>query len=479
MATVSELRIVQPHVRIGDPHVCSDDRHRLGLLRAIYEPLVRRAPGGGHAPALATSWEVTPDARVWTFRLREDASFHDGRSLSAEDVAASLRRIRDDPPAGELGTSGVYQSYLTGSAIEAERSDVVTLRLPGAMADLLDILVELVVLPANALSRSHDLPPGSGPYRLVERDGDEVLLERHAPSWGNAPGPDRIRWRALTSADARLDALLSDHADLASQVPAARIPVGSRGRTTLAWLPSSTTTTFMFNLREGPGTDPRLRRALNHAVDVEALIREVMRGQADRVGSPCTPPQLGYDPQLAPYPHDPERARALLAETGLSEPTLTFDIPERLPDEAPALAEAIAAQLARIGVGVETRVHRDRPGYAERVREGRIGDAACFDSSPVSTFRLFREKFHSGVRGVWWLGYQNDAFDALVDRASRETDLAARRAEYRRAARLLHHDAPWLYLYTPRLCWGIGPAAGGWRPTEDGLIDLSPRNAVG
>jgi peptide/nickel transport system substrate-binding protein len=182
MAQGPELRIVQPHVRIGDAHVCSDDRQRLSLLRAIYEPLVRRAPSGGHRPTLAEGWEVTPDARVWTFRLRNGAVFHDGRPLSADDVAASLRRIRDDPPEGELGTSGVYQSYLEGSTIEPERADTVTLRLPRPMADLLDILVELVVLPADALSRSHALPPGSGPFRLVERGDDEVLLERHAPS---------------------------------------------------------------------------------------------------------------------------------------------------------------------------------------------------------------------------------------------------------------------------------------------------------
>ena len=478
MAQVPELRIVQPHVRIGDPHVCSDDRQRLSLLRAIYEPLVRRAPGGGHAPALAEAWEVTPDARVWTFRLRNGAVFHGGRPLSADDVAASLRRIRDDPPEGELGTSGVYQSYLEGSTIEPERADTVTMRLPRPMADLLDILVELVVIPADTLSRSHALPPGSGPFRLVERGDDEVLLERHAPSWGDAPGPTRVRWRALADDEARLDALLTGSADLASQIPAGRIPPEIRRRVALAFRPSSTTTTFMFNLDRGPVSDPKVRRALNHAVDVDALIRDILAGQADRVSSPCTPPQLGYDSQLAPYAHDPKRARALLAEAGVEEPTLTLDIPEVLPDEAPALAAAIAVQLARIGVGVEIRAHADRPGYAERVREGRIGDAACFDSSPVSTFRLFREKFHSGVRGVWWLGYRNDEFDALVDRAGREIDGAARRASYQQAARLLRDDAPWLYLYTPRLCWGIGPALEGWQPTDDGLIDLSPPRVV-
>ena len=82
--------------------------------------------------------------------MRPDATFHDGRRLTSDDVVASLRRIRDDPPEGELGTSGVYQSYLAGSAIEPRGAEGVEVRLPGPMADLLDILVELVILPAGA-----------------------------------------------------------------------------------------------------------------------------------------------------------------------------------------------------------------------------------------------------------------------------------------------------------------------------------------
>jgi len=118
--------------------------------------------------------------------------------------------------------------------------------------------------------------------------------------------------------------------------------------------------------------------------------------------------------------------------------------------------------------------HADRPAYADMVRTKRIHDAACFDSSPHSTFRLFLEKFHAGARGPWWLGYAEPRFDALVDRARALPDVAARQATYRAAARLLRDDAPWLYLYGPHLGWGVTDRAAPWTATPDGLITFTP-----
>ena len=102
MHPVKHLRIVQKHTRIGDPHVTSDDADRLSILHALFEPLVRRAPGGVYRPCLAERWSLSSDARAWTFQLREDVVFHDGKPLEADDVATSFTRIRDENVGGEL-----------------------------------------------------------------------------------------------------------------------------------------------------------------------------------------------------------------------------------------------------------------------------------------------------------------------------------------------------------------------------------------
>jgi peptide/nickel transport system substrate-binding protein len=463
------LRVAQAHVRIGDPHVCSDDRSRLGLLRAVYEPLVRRTAHGRHRGVLAERWTASPDARVWTFELRSGARWHDGPALSADDVVASLGRIRDDPPEGELGTSGVYQGYLAGAELEALGPARVRVTLAAPMADLLDVLAELVVLRADQVETSRHLPAGTGPFRWASRGEQEVVLERANGYWGAASPVARARFEALADPRARLERVRDGRCDLAADVP---LPA-TGAEDTLRVAPGGTITAFMANLREGPLRDVRVRRALNLATDVQEAIQACFGGHAAPVASPCSAPQLGFDPNLAPYPYDPDRARALLAEAGAERLALRFDVPEVLPDEAVRLGELLAEQYARIGVELTLERHADRPAYADRVREGRIHDAACFDSTPVSSYRLFREKFHAGVRGPWWLGYERPAFDATVDEAAATPDPERRAALYRGAARMLHDDAPWIYLYAAHWGWAVGPAAAGWRPAPEGWVDLA------
>ncbi len=461
------LRVVQPHVRMGDPHVCSDDRHRLSLLHALYQPLVRRGAAGTFLPAFARAWQTDAGATRWTFEVDRDARWHDAARTTAFDAVASLVRLRDDPPEGELGTSGVYQGYLRGCAITALDDATLEVVTPAPMADLLDVLVELFVLPERHLADAAALPPGSGPYRLLEQDDDEVLLEL-AERGADDARPARLRFCALADAAARVEAVAAGEAAIASDIDPRACGIASH------FQPSSVATAFMFALTRGPTADARVRRALNLAVDVPPLIEALFAGRAEPIASPCTPTQLGFDPNLAPYPFDPEGARSLLREAGAQELRLTFDVPSRLPDEAPRLAALLVEQLARVGVTLEVVEHDDRPAYAEMVRDGRIHDAACFDSSPHSTFRLLREKFHAGARGPWWLGYANERFDALVDEAQRTPDLAARRGLYQRAARLLHDDAPWLYLYGAQLGWSLAADHARWRPTPDGLVGFDP-----
>ena len=227
----------------------------------------------------------------------------------------------------------------------------------------------------------------------------------------------------------------------------------------------------MCNAAAGACADVRVRQALNYALDVPALIREAVGGAAQPLNGPLTPRHFGHDPATAPYPHDPARARALLAAAGYGNGlTLVVDIPTTHPDEAPRLAELMAEQYIEVGVTVQVKTFDDRPAYAEMVKAKRIDDACCFDSSPLSTWRVLREKFHAGVRGAWWEGYSNPEVDALLDQAAAVVDADRRQALYRRAYRLIRDDAPWIFLYSPTLAWGLGSQAGMAEPGVDGAI---------
>jgi peptide/nickel transport system substrate-binding protein len=468
--SLDSLTVLQPYLRLGDPHACSDDRHRLSLLHALYEPLVRRAGNGHFTGALAKSWQ-SADARQWQFQLRPEVRFHNGHVLTADDVVSSLTRVRDETIAGELGTTGIYQGYLQGCQLEAKDAHTITLTLPAPMADLLDVLVELFILPADSLTNLPQLPAGTGPLTLVQADGDDIVMEGHAAYWQGTPAVKQVVWRAVADTEARLEHLLTSRASIASDV--AHVPDTLTRHTR----PSSVTTTFMFNLVSGNVSDVNLRRALNYATDVPAIVETLFQGDAHLIASPCTPPQLGFDPDLSPYPYDLQKAQQLLEASHITNPSVTFDIPSRLPDEAKQLAELLQEQWQAVGVSLEVIEHQDRPQYATDVREKNIHDAACFDSSPASTFRLFHEKFRSDNPGVWWLGYDNAAFNDLLNRAQATSDIGERQQHYHQAARVLRDDPPWLYLYSGNLTWAAKDVPS-WQPSVDGLVTFIPRKAL-
>lgn len=468
------LTVLQPTATLADPHVCSDAKDRLSILAHVYEPLVRRAPAGAFAPCLAIGWSLADDARTWRFSLREGVACHHGGPLEAEDVVASLARVCDPAMGGELGTQGVYRGYLGAARVEAIDRHTLRIVTGEPLADLLDILCELPIAPRHALATLDTAPVGSGPYRVVERADGLVAMAAFEGYWGEPPRHAALHWRAEPDPGARVAALLAGEADLASRIDAAgRRALAAVEAQSLVTQGGSTCVILMCRADVGPCADARVRQALNHAVDVAALIADFHDGAAAPLAGPLTAAHVGAEPAVAPYPYDPARARALLAEAGYSSGlVLTLDAPTTLPDEAPALAENLRSQLARVGVTLNVRLHADRPGYAELVRTKGVGDLCVFDSSPLSTFRVLREKFHSGLAGPWWLGYRSAELDRLIDAAQATPGPAARAELYRRAFARIHADAPWVFLYAPHDAWGVGSRLRGWRPGADGLVRL-------
>ena len=470
-----ELVVLQPSIQLLDPHVWTDDRSRLSIRFSIHEPLVRYGQHGLHRPILAQSWTVTNDARTWIIRLRPDVIFHSGETLRAQDVVASLERARDPEMAGELGTKGLLQTYLEGAIIEALDERTVRLITPQPMADLLDLLAEVPILPQKVLVDLSDTAVGSGPYRLVEVEDDCITMEAFEDYWGGCPSVKRIYWQVELDAERRIQALLAGKADLITEVPPwGRRIIEESGQATIIASESSVCTTFICNCQSGSVcADRRVRQALNYALDVPSIIETVMNGAGRPTNGPLTAMHFGYDPLTPPYPYDPEKAKRLLTEAGYANGLrVVLDVPTILPNEAPHLAQRMAEQYALVGITTEIKEFTDRPGYAEMVKAKQIDDACCFDSSPLSTYRIMREKFHSGIRGPWWQGYTNAEVDTLLNQAWTTADVTRRRDLYRRAYRLIRDDAPWIFLYNSILFWGVGPRARGWTPGIDGLVRL-------
>ncbi len=469
------LTVVQSSVSIGDPHIASDSSNRLGLLFTIYEALVKLDEEGTLQPSLAERWEVGEDARSWTFFLRPGVTFHNGEALHASDVVATLGRVLDPAIGGSFGTQGVYISYLGGAEISA--LDELTIRIvtQDPMADLLDLLVAMPISPASELQNLPGEYVGSGPYKISEYSEDRVLLEAHEEYWGPAPRYETIEWIAEGDWEKRVEAVLEGEADLASGIGIQGMRrIREDGGALAHEMDSGLAIIFMANAQEGPCRDPRVRQALNYALDLDEIIDEIKDGAAKPLNGYLTRHHFGYNPETPAYPYDPDRARDLLAEAGYGEGLeLVFDIPSVMPDEAPALARMMTEQYSRVGITLEIVEHQDRAAYSEMVREKRINDAAAFDSSPRSTYRVLREKLHSELRGPWWEGYESQEVNSLIAQAEATLSNPERQAIYRRIYTIVRDDAPWIFLYSPIRYWGVSSSMQEWRPRADGLLIFS------
>ena len=469
------LVILQSQVGLTDPHVVNDNADSLNILNNLFEPLVQRTRDG-FRPCLARSWRVGEDARTWEFVLRAGVRFHDGTTLTAEDAVASLERARSPDLGGVLGTEGLFHGYLGAAVIEIVDCHTVRLVTAEPMADLPDLIASIPILPAAAMEAVLENPVGSGPYLLHDDAGQTVTMAAHRNHWRSRPPAfDRLAWRVEPDPAQGLQHLQHGAADIVTGVSHAMgLCMEADERIRMRTAPSNVCTVFMCNLLQGVCTDARVRQALNYGFDQSLLIDQVTHGSALPLAGPLTSKHTGHDPAIAPYPHDPDKARRLLAEAGWSQDRpLILDVPLELPDEAVELASCLAEQYAHIGIETEIATHADRPAYAQQVKAKAIHDACCFDSSPISTFRALREKFHGGLKGPWWLGYGNENLDRTLNLAQATVDPDRRRQLYRSAYRTLHEDAPWIYLYNQLDRWGLSPRLADWQPTVDGLISVA------
>ena len=469
------LTVFQSSVSIGDPHIASDSADRLGILFSVYEALVKLDEEGRYQPSLAERWEVGEDASTWTFYLRDGVTFHNGDALSAADVVTTLGRVLDPAIGGAFGTQGVYISYLGRAEISALDDSTVRIVTEEPMADLLDLVVAMPISPAGELDKLPGKYVGSGPYKIVEQSDTRLVLAAHDEYWGKAPEYQQINWIAEGDPDKRVEAVLNGQADIASGIGIRGWRRITEGRGALAheW-DSGLAIIFMANAQNGPGRDRRVRQALNYALDVDEIIAEIKHGAAKPLNGYLTPHHFGYNPETPVYPHDPDKARSLLAEAGYSEGlNLVFDIPSAMPDEAPELARMMVEQYSRVGITLEIVEHQDRAAYSEMVREKRIHDAAAFDSSPRSTYRVLREKIHSALRGPWWVGYDNEEVNSLIGQAQATVSEQERQAIYRQIYTIIRDDAPWIFLYRPTRYWGVSSTMMDWEPRADGLLIFS------
>lgn len=423
-----------------DPHRATD-LTSAAIIVNVCEPLVRVRPEGGRPEAaLATTW-ATRDARSWTFTLRRDVRFHDGTPFDADAVVLNfehLRRARSFPGRAErLGPHSV----------------TLTLERPSA-ALLATLSQPFFTMQSPAALEAGVAPVGTGAFRFARGGAGEVELVSNPDHWAGPARVARVLFRRFADGDALVQALIEGRVDVTAAVGqdrvddvrrAAGLTLDSKTGLNLAFL-------SLNNERE-PFGDRRVRMALAHAIDREALLREVLGGHGEPAGNPLPPSFPGFRAATKELRLDRARARRLLREAGLAdgfETTLAaVEAPRPYLPRPMRVVEMLRADLAELGVRARVVAAPSWAEYLARVTRGDFEMALLgwqADSPDPNDF-LAALVGSESIGATNRSRYRSPQMDALLKRGRLLGGIGERAAVYAEAQELFQRDMPFVPLY--------------------------------
>jgi len=421
-------------------------------------------------PAIARRWVVSGDGRTYTFDLRSEVRFHNGRSVTAEDFRYSFERLLHPETQSErtwiLEKLQGAREFMAGKArrvtgIEILGPHKLQLTLERPFAPFLALLAypAASVVPREETARwgrqfsTH--PMGTGPFRFREwRHDDRVVLDANPDYFQGAPHLDRIVFRVIPDEMTRFQEFKAgnlEHTDIPTGLfqMVRSDPMLSR---MLFSGPALGINAIQFNLERPPFRgNPKLRQAFNYIVDKEAVAAVILEKRVMPARSILPPGMVGHNRDLQGYPYNKAHARRLLAEAGHEGgkdlPPLTLHYNTGLVNRK--IAEFVQGMLREIGVTVALR-EMDWPAYLNLVDRGdvqlfRLGWLADYPDPENFLTVLFHSR-NKGSKGNL-SRYVNPRVDALLDRADAGLDPAERTRLYREAEKIIVEDAPWIFLH--------------------------------
>ncbi|MFZ7091819.1 ABC transporter substrate-binding protein [Primorskyibacter sp. 2E233] len=433
------------------------------ILVNVYEGLVRYKPGTLEVePQLATSWEISEDGSEYTFTLRDDVTFHDGTPFNAEAVKFNFdRMLKEDHPYHNTGPFPL--AFFFGSVQETEVVDEYTVKfkLNGPYAPFLSNLAYptgLIVSPAAVEANGADFgrnPSGTGPFKFAEwRSNEAVVIEKNPDYWGDAAGTNAVVFRPITDANTRVAEMLAGGIDMMVEVPPTSLGQFEGDGFNVVEQAGPHVWFLILNAKEGPFADKKVRQAANYAINKEALVNDVLEGTAEVAAGP-TPPAFAwaYNEALDPYPYDPEKAKALLAEAGAEGAELTFYVTEGGSGmlDPVAMGTAIQADLAAVGLNVtiETYEWNTFLGEVNPGLEGKadMAEMAWMTNDPDTLpYLALRTDAWPDAGGFNSGYYSNPEVDKLLEEARVATDQGKRAELYKQMQVIVQDDAPWVFV---------------------------------
>jgi len=439
----------------------------------IFEGLTKIAMDGAVTPLLAADWSEAPDGKSYTFRLRKGVTFSDGAPLDSAAVKFSFERAKAEGSTNKA-KKAVFDNI---SSIAAYDPLTVILTLNNADPTMPFRLGEntAVILHPSSAATAATKPIGTGPYKLESwNKGSSIVLVK-SPSFRDAAKVklEKVTFRFINDPSAQVAALLAGDIDGMPRFGAYQALKQFQGdkRFTVEMGSTAGKGILTINNRKKPFDDVRVRRALSHAIDRKAFIDGAQEGLGKPIGSHFAPTDLGYVDLTGMYPYDPEKAKALLKEAGVTTPlNVTLSLPP--PQYARKGGEIVAAMLAKVGVIAKTE-NLEWAQWLAGPFKGNFDLTIVNHAEPLDYATAYADP-------KYYFGYDSAKFRGLVSTLAATSNSRDKARLWRDIQRQLAEDAVNVFIWNPaqvavfktglRGLWNSSPiaandlAAVSWAP---------------
>jgi peptide/nickel transport system substrate-binding protein len=443
------------------------------VVQQVYERLADYGDKPGeYQPRLAVSWRRT-NPTTEEYKLRKGVKFSNGDPFTSADVKYTVEWIKNPANASK-------QTPYVREIDRVETPDPYTVRFiskvpsaipPGLQQPVFIVDSKYFESKGNAYVGEH--PIGTGAYVLHEWKRDDQISFDANPHWWNGKAKiDHVVFKPIPEAGSRIAALKTGATDLITNVPPQYLTQISSGANTKLESTRSLRELFIaFNtLQPGPQQNKLVRQAINYAVDVPSIVKNVLGGHGFDLNSPIPPNYTYHDSKLVGYKHDPAKAKELLAKAGYPDGkglSLVVNAPQGRYNRDREVAEAIVGQLQAVGIAA-TLKPQEWVTYADQVNRRALTPLyeLGWNAPSADADGIISPLFTSNAPLSC---YNNPEIDKLAEQARTELDTGKRRALYERIAAILHDDAPWITLFQYEDLYGTSKRLH-WQPRGDEYI---------
>ncbi len=441
----------------------------------VFDSLVNLDVNMDVQPALASSWEIEDDT-TWVFNLRKGVKFHNGDDFDAEDVKFSIERAKNHP-------KSQFKSSVTEIEEVKVRDDyTVAIKTKFPFPILTRKLKQIFIVSkdyveANSDQHLQNNAVGTGPYKVDSWEKDEeMVLTYFDDYWGNKPEFDKAVLKPISNPATRVSSFLSGEVDILMDLPVQDVDrVKNADGVNVITRPGLRLIFLGFNTQEGPFSNLKVRKAVYHAINEDAIVEHVMNGHAYKAGQFYPETVFGYNPEIERVPYDPEKAKQLLTEAGYPDGfTIQFDSSNDRYMNDGQIAQAVAIQLARVGINVELNVQTKSAHFDKVLSRNTDFYLLGWSNTNGDGMQFLDGLLHSpeDSYGRFNLGnYTNLRVDELIEEAAKTLDDKKRSQIMQEAVKIGMDEVAYLPLHYQQQLYGLKENIA-WTPRPDKYIDL-------